>query len=356
MWPYWLLFALSAWGALATRPRRWTRPEDWLPLAGIGIILTLMIGFRYRVGADWTNYLAMLYGAGRVDWSGIWTRGDPGYSLVNWIAYQWGLNVWAPNLVCGALFTAGLVAFCRRQPQPLLSLAVAVPYLVIVVAMGYSRQGVAIGFALLAFNALRDQSILRFMLFMALAASFHATAVLLIPIGLASIRRYRIFAWSLGIPVGYLLYTTLLEDKLDTFVAGYLDARMQSQGAFIRTMMNALPAGVFLAYRARFHLPPEEERLWSLIALGALGLVVLLFVLPSSTAVDRIGLYFVPLQIFVLGRLPLALARTPDQYRLYAVGILAYLAAVMFVWLFFATHASAWVPYRLFPMREFFLD
>jgi hypothetical protein len=306
MWPYWLLFAFSAWGALATRPRRWTHPEDWLPLVGIGLVLTLMIGFRYEVGGDWINYLEIMYTIGGLSSDAIWTFGDPGYGLVNWIAYQWGLNVWAPNLVCGAIFTAGLVAFCRRQPQPMLSLAVAVPYLVIVVAMGYSRQGVAIGFVLFAFNALRDQSILRFMLFMALAASFHATAVLLIPIGLASVRRYRIIAWSLGVPVGLVLYTTVLEDKLDNFVASYLDAQMQSQGAFIRTMMNALPAGFFLAWRPRFHLFPEEERLWSVIAIGALVLVALLVVLPRPWCRCRSSCS------------RLALARTPDQYRLYA--------------------------------------
>ena len=35
--------------------------------------------------------------------------------------------------------------FVRRQPMPWLGLLVAIPYLVIVVGMGYSRQAIALG-------------------------------------------------------------------------------------------------------------------------------------------------------------------------------------------------------------------
>jgi len=352
MWPYLLLFSISAWGALTTRPRRWTQHDDWIPLAAVGLILTLMIGFRYQVGADWVSYLNRLYFYGRADLRDIWTFSDPGYSLVNWLAYRWGLGVWVPNLVCGAIFSGGLVIFCRRQPQPMLAMLVAIPYLGIVVAMGYSRQGAAIGFVMMALIALRDQRIIRFIVMITLATTFHSTAALMVPVGLASFRRYRLIAWTAGIPAGFLLYTIFLQEKVDTLIYIYIDAQMESQGALIRVFMNALPALLFLVYRPRFHLPDEEERLWTIIALISLGLVLLLFVLPSSTAVDRIGLYFVPLQIFVLARLPLALARSASQYTMLVLAILGYLAAVLLVWMIFSSYASLWVPYRIFPLHE----
>ena len=80
----------------------------------------------------------------------------------------------------------------------------------------------------------------------------------------------------------------------------------------------------------------------------ALAFVGLLAASPSSTAVDRMALYLVPLQLFVLSRVPDALGRDPTVRRLLTLGIVAYCGAVEFVWLNFADHAENWVPYRSF--------
>ena len=64
--------------------------------------------------------------------------------MLNWLSIQMDWGILGVNLIGGAIFAFGLVAFCRRQPRPWLALAVAIPYLVIVVAMGYSRQGIAL--------------------------------------------------------------------------------------------------------------------------------------------------------------------------------------------------------------------
>jgi hypothetical protein len=80
--------------------------------------------------------------------------------------------------------------------------------------------------------------------------------------------------------------------------------------------------------------------------LAAVGFLILLFVLPSSTAVDRMSLYIMPLQIAVLARIPLAFNSTFGG-RFAVVG---YLALVEFVWLNFAQHAHFWVPYQFYPI------
>ena len=73
--------------------------------------------------------------------------------MLNWLAARTELGPYFVNTVCAALFAWGLVVFCRAQPRPWLALVVAVPYLVTVVAMGYTRQGTAIGLAMLALPA-----------------------------------------------------------------------------------------------------------------------------------------------------------------------------------------------------------
>jgi hypothetical protein len=76
------------------------------------------------------------------------------------------------------------------------------------------------------------------------------------------------------------------------------------------------------------------------------ALVMLLFT-NSSTAVDRLALYLIPLQMFVWGRLPSAF---PDRGRLniqISIVIIAYSAAIQFVWLNYAANSFAWLPYKV---------
>jgi len=88
---------------------------------------------------------------------------------------------------------------------------------------------------------------------------------------------------------------------------------------------------------------------WTWLSLGALGSVVVLMMSPSSTAVDRLALYWIPLQLFVLSRLPNAIGRPNSLNSIWVYGVVAYSAVVLFVWLFFAIHAGAWLPYQFYP-------
>jgi len=75
----------------------------------------------------------------------------------------------------------------------------------------------------------------------------------------------------------------------------------------------------------------------------------LLFVQGSSTAVDRIALYVIPLQLFVFSSLP-GLVRDRGTSTALILGVVAYSFAVQFVWLNYADNAMEWVPYRVYPI------
>jgi hypothetical protein len=242
-----------------------------------------------------------------------------------------------------------LVVFCRAQPRPWLALVVAIPYLVTVVAMGYTRQGVAIGLAMLALVALSERKLLRFVVFVALAATFHKSAVILMPLAVLAGSRQRLWtAFWVGL-ASVLFYVLLLQESVDALQSGYIDAQYQSQGAALRLAMNAVPAVLFLWLRHRFVMPQDERTFWTWMSLAALVFVALLVVSPSSTAVDRVALYWIPLQLFVLSRLPDVLGRRNAQNAFWVRAVVAYSAAVLFVWLIFASHAYAWLPYQFYP-------
>ncbi|MEF2072048.1 EpsG family protein [Consotaella aegiceratis] len=348
MLPYWILFAVPAFAATAERGR-WRR-RGAAPTPGwivFGVLLTLFIGLRYEVGGDWSSYLLHLQSASHTSFSDIWEGGDPGYVLVNWLVGQLGWGVWAVNLVCAAIFTCGLIVFARNQPRPWLALVVAVPYLVIVVGMGYTRQAVAVGLAMLGLTALARGSVLNFVLWVALAACFHKTAVAIVPIAILAGTERRLWTAVWVAASGIILYYLFLSESVDRFMVNYVEAQYESQGATIRVMMNAIPAVVFLIYRKRLATNPRELKLWTYFSLLALGFVPLLVVSSSSTAVDRMALYLIPIQLFVLSRIPGRVGGKGNS-RLMAMAVLSYSASVQFVWMVFASHAHAWLPYQFY--------
>ena len=329
---------------LSSKLSRW--PNNWRMAF---VLLALMIGLRHEVGGDWLPYLNHLEAATGEMLVDAFGHGEPAYSLLNWIAAQSGLGVYLVNSVFALLFTWGLLAFCRNQPRPWLALVVAVPYLITVVAMGYSRQGVAIGLAMLGLVALQNKSVFKFLLWVAFAATFHKSAVILIPLAALAGSRRPVLTLLLVAVTAALLFGLLLQEYVDGLVAGYVDAEYESTGAAIRVAMNAVPAAVLLLLRKRFALEPAQRTFWTWMAWGALGFVVLLYVSPSSTAVDRVALYWIPLQLFVWSRVPDALGRPGGVNAFWVYAVVGYSAAVHFVWLFFAAHSYLWLPYQFYP-------
>jgi EpsG family len=361
MWPYWLMFLVPALLALREPARptalgnKWLQvriPAQWWAVVGV---LTLLVGWRYQVGGDWFNYLQNFQTAEFDSQYAEWWWNDPGFRLLEWLAIQAGWGMEGVNFMAAVVFSYGLVVFCRHLPRPWLALAVAVPYLVIILGMGYSRQGVALGCLMTGLVGLGRGRVMRFVVWTLLAASFHKSAVLLLPMaGLAASHGRLLTSVWVGVVV-VAAYVLLLADSVGALQAGYLEAEYQSEGALIRLLMNALPAALLLWKRDRFVGGLEHKRLWFWFALSALLLVGLYFVSPSSTAVDRVGLYLLPLQLMVFSYLPEALGRQNGKGNgKWVLVVLGYYAAVAFVWLNFATHAFAWLPYRWYPLVVLF--
>jgi hypothetical protein len=354
MWPYWFLFAVPAWRAV-THMRPALNPGkswgDWWRV--VFVLLVLMIGLRHEVGGDWFTYMEYIRTAStQTLWEAI-SEGDPAYSLLNWLGAVSGLETYFVNTASAAIFSWGLVVFCRAQPRAWLALVVSIPYLVTVVAMGYTRQSVAIGLAMLALVALTDRKLLRFVLFVALAATFHKSAVILMPLAVLAGTKQRLWTAFWVSFASVIFYILLLQESVAALQTNYIEAQYQSQGAAVRLAMNAVPAVLFLLLRRRFVMQQEERTFWTWMSLGALGFVALLVVSPSSTAVDRVALYWIPLQLFVLSRLPNAMGARNGRNVFWVGAVVAYSAVVLFVWLFFAQTAFAWLPYQFYPWVAF---
>jgi len=345
---YWLLLAYFAVATFVSRDRVPGASPPWRTALVLGaLIIAVLVGFRYEVGADWQTYEVLFSYARLSSLERVLRLGEPGYQVLNWSVQAMGLRLWAVNLICGTIFAWGLYRLCKIQPSPFTAMLVAVPYLVIVVAMGYTRQSVAIGILMAGLASLsRNGSLLRFAAYVAVAALFHKTAVVAFPLAALTGRKSPFINVLLVASIGYFMYDFFLEDSLANFVKNYVKAEYSSQGALIRIVMNLAPAALVLAVGRRLGFSDTERKIWRNFALASFALLFLVLVSPSTTAIDRVALYVLPIQIAVLSRIPGGLMNElPGKMT-----VIAYSFAVQFVWLNFAVHADYWVPYQFFPL------
>lgn len=162
MWIYWILFLWPAIAALALdQAPSAIAKTNWLTWL-FAILLTLVIGLRFEVGMDWDNYLVHLDMALDRTWLQVLQGAEPAYYGANWLAARIGTGIWLVNLISAVAFVSGLIAFSRRLPNPWLALTIAMPYMAIVMAMNYTRQGAAFGLVLWALLSLHDGRMWRF--------------------------------------------------------------------------------------------------------------------------------------------------------------------------------------------------
>ena len=357
---YWLMFGVFAFAAAtfntaapAAAGHRWAgwggKSLSAAPLVA-AIFLIGFIGLRYRVGGDWHNYEvafdnARYHSLGEL----LQLRQEQGYMLLNWLAVQLGLGLWFVNLACAIPFAWGLIQLCRQQPNPWLALVVATPFLIIVVGMGFARQAAALGFLMAGLaNYMRTRSLRNFVLLTLAGALFHRTVLVFIPIILVAAGRSKFVSILLGLVAVALLYLTVLSSNLEYYQQGYLQGRYDAAGAQIRVAMNFLPAVLLFLSKDRFYRSPEEKIVWKTFAVLALITGLMLPFVSSSVILDRLGMYLIPLQMFVFSRAPSVYSPSAQESVGWRGLVVAYSATVLFVWFNYGYYSAGWLPYRTY--------
>jgi hypothetical protein len=354
---YWIMFALFAFGAFTFKvpqlaadgvPAALPSDRSSLAIPLAGLVLLVVIGLRYRVGGDWHNY-EVDFGYAHYQSLGelLSQRKEPGYALATWLGVELGVDVWFVNLVLAAPFCWGLVQLCRQQPNPWLSLLVATPFLIVVIGMGFSRQAAAIGFLMAGIAAfIRTGSLSRFVFLTIAGSLFHRTVLVFVPILIMATGKSKFVSVLLCIVAIVLIYFTVISNSIEYYQQGYLQGRFDAAGARVRVLMNIMPALILLLSKDRFYLAPREKPVWKTFAILAVLSGFALLLVTSSVIVDRLAMYLIPLQLFVLGRLPLVFSSTGQPSLAWRLGVVSYSAAVLYVWLTWGHYSGGWLPYQ----------
>ena len=338
---YWLLFSFTVLFSLS--PVRVEPNLRKILFFLFGLVLAILIGFRNEVGGGGIRYVTSAYG---VDEGAIFPddsyifRGDYGYRVIHWISVQYLYGIYSTNFISAFFFTLGLIRFCRTMPLPWTAIAVSVPYMVIIIAMGYTRQSVALGFLMWGLVDLLNGKEKRYYAALLLGSFFHMTVLIMLPVAAIYYKNKVAIYVSFAITL-ILLY--IFWAQISHMFYYYVTIEYhKSSGAIMRVFMTFVSAILFMIYRQEFKKMFTDERMWFIFSV--ISIFLFLAVFYYSTLVDRVAIYFIPLQLVVFSRIPILIQSKYYRTVFLTVVVMLY-ASSLFVWLYYGTHASHWLPY-----------
>lgn len=344
MIPYFVLLGIWLIGAIQFSSKISSVYERIL--YGAALLFTIgMVGLRYRVGGDWFTYEDMYSDIALQPLTEALRYTEPAYAFLNWVSAKVDGEIYVANLACAIVFLLGLSSLARKQLNPWLAMMVSIPYLVIVVGMGYTRQAAAIGAICWAISTARHDRIWKIVAKVAFGALFHKTAILFLPVLVAPAAKRNLLIGIIGAIVFSVLAIIALGSSSDRLVASYVNSNYQSSGATIRIAMNVLAAAIFLNYRKYFNISVSERMIWTITALLSVISILGLVFSSSSVGVDRLSLFLIPLQVFVYGNIP-SLSLTKRSRIATTLTIVSYSIAVQYVYLVHGSFSYTWLPYR----------
>lgn len=317
------------------------------------IFLALFVGLRYEVGADWDNYLIHLDDASEVHFNisldGIALGGkDPGYAILNWAATQFGFGIWFVNLVSSIIFFVYFFKFVKKLPNPWFVLAVSMPYLVVVFSMNYTRQSIGFAFLLAGLIVLEEQKVKQFFFYILIGSLFHKTALVLIALPLFLKNRNRLFTMLSVLIVAALGFFAILLETYDSLINQYIVEEMSSSGASLRVMLCAIPATIYIIKRNKLEISDIRKKIIFIFSLVSLCFVPLVLFTPYSTAIDRLALYLIPIQLYVYSYIPKLFYKPVGKYiSLTSISFVYF--SLLVAWLLYSEYAEYWIPYQFYP-------
>jgi len=347
MLPYFFIALAPAIPALG-ETSTYRKPINSRPfLALFFVILTVFVGFRYEVGPDWAPYISIYEVAKRFPASVAIFRSEPAYMLINIVSAKLNGGIVLVNLVSAVIALWSIYRYCADVPRPWLATYVLTSFFLVAILMGLNRQGVAASIVFLAINQLKYGKGFRYFVLVLLAAAFHVSALIMLPL-LFVVKSY-------GWIVNALLLCTVIFSILAyvfLFQATYIETtyaerNLHSSGSYFRFFFHVLAAVVFLLFWRRIKATAIEIKIYRVFSFAAIALLLLLPLSPSTTAVDRVAFYIIPLQVIVFSNLPNIVARKNRFFIPALVFVLTLYTFHILVWFLVGTNAEYFIPYGM---------
>ena len=315
------------------------------------IFLSFIIGLRNEVGCDWDTYIEIFNYVSRYPNNfGLFERLEPSFYALNVLFSYSYLGYYLINFVIGSIFSFCLIKFCSNLSRPWLALTIALPYFIVVVAMGYTRQSVAIAISIISFLFLEKGKFYKSVFIILLGATFHRSALFFLFAPLVNIgkdKENKVFIrFLISLPIAYYFIDNFILRFIPILRIGYLDnTLMTSSGALVRVLLCIIPSIIFLFNSKKFQFSNSFKRIITTMSLLSILSLILLLTGVSSTAIDRITLNLIPIQFIIGSYLPDIGIFNLSKFVLKMSYIFISFSSLL-VFLNYGIHARCWLPYQ----------
>lgn len=223
-------------------------------------------------------------------------------------------------------------------------------YLVIVIGINYPRQAASIGiFCLILYEILKKNHQivwLKLIFLFFIAINFHKSSILLLLIFISIYFTYDPFKnilLKILFLLMFFLISLIFKDYIITNISTYIFNPYfnASEGSLIRLISYLIPVGLVLLFYNKLTKNEHLVFLWSFI-------ILILFIFLNfyiSTFIDRISLYFIPIQIIAFLKLYTLNSSQLNKnifYFIYSI----YSFSFFYLWFAFSHYATYWHNYK----------
>ncbi len=311
------------------------------------IFLLLFVGLRHEVGGDWFSYIWYIQDLKTYPEKIFTFRSDWGFNGLLYLLFNVEYNIYIINIFCAFLFIGSLFLFAFNQNKPILVLFVALPYIINVIGMGYTRQSVGYAFLIFSILALQKNKNLLFFVLIIIGSLFHKSLILFLILYFVNFN-FNLKGITLLIVLASISFVLIIY-KLDTiqfYIYHYLGEgkHLSSTGTVFRYLINLIPCLFILYYGTNFLTNKSEKKILSLLILFTFS--GLLFYQYAPTAFDRMGLYLTIVQLYFYSNLDLIIKNNFFRKFVYLF-MYSFYFTINYVWLNFSTYKNEWVPYNI---------
>ena len=306
-------------------------------------LLSIFIGFRDGIGGDWIHYENFYYTISDLSFFQI-INSSLVYVYINKIAHYLGVQIIGVNFICAILFMFALTFFLNNSKNKWLALAISFPIIILILGMGYTRQGLAFSFSLFLIKALEDKKLFKSIIFIILSILSHKSALFissfLLFLFLWYHKKYFYLLLSILIPIFFSFFFLDFYKHLVYFYVGS-GQHMYSYGSLPRSLLILLVAILFMIYKKKFKNMTEYQ---IFIYTSFAFMIIFLFPLCFTTSIvaDRLLLYLYPLKLVFM-----SFADLKDKTIRFITFIVSSVYFFYFIiWISFGKNSFSWVPYQ----------
>lgn len=336
---------------------RGDKPENkdyiWLSC----LLMFALCGLRdvYSIGIDSaTSYVSIFRRLGETDWADIPQGNNMGFTYLLKLCHTLtGGDYQSFYMLYTAFFMVIFGRFVSKySPSPVQSFCYFWGLLCYIFLFDGIKQGIAMGFITLAFDAIVEKKPLWFALLVYIAWWFHAPALIFAPAYLIAMmkpgRMYLLFLAAL-LAFTYSFRDRILELMLEFYDTTIYDYEMRFLANKVIIMLGIVAAALVLR-------PPEEDDRVYGILLQFMGIAVVIQTFASyNNTFERLANYYFQ---FCVAFIPLVFQTDTRRSRLLDIKTEA-MAKQLAPWAFCAfgvwrfanyitSNAWAWLPYRFF--------